>query len=113
MDIIKFEGAWTDRDKRIVRDVVNRAEKVLNLDVPDSLMGKRWLCRCELEDGRPTFIASRVNLDYAFTGGTLTELAKDLLTMAGEKRRQAPLSTYWNLSEHQPHRTARREDRRE
>ena len=99
MDIVKFEGSWTDHDKRVVLAAVHRAEAILDLEVPESLIGKPWLCQYDIDPGQPRYLARRVNLDYDFTGEAPAELAKDLLMMASEKRRQAPLAVYWSPPE--------------
>ena len=98
MDIIKFEGMWTERSMRIVREVVHRVEAALNLEVPQSLIGKRWICRCEYEDGQPLYIASRVNLDAVIVAHTITLLIKQLLVLVVHRRQQSPVGPHFSPS---------------
>lgn len=100
MEIIRFEGTWVERDKEIVREVVRRTEAALNLEVPTSLMGKRWTCRCDVDDDQTVYIASRVNLEVAISANTITQLLKQLLQLVGDRRRTYPPERYVAPSTH-------------
>lgn len=89
MKIVKFEGPWSERDERIVRQVVRRTEAVLGLDIPETLMGRRWICRCEIDEGQTTYIASRASLDEVLVAPTITQLIKQLLVLNAEVRLHA------------------------
>ena len=79
---IRFEGDWTDEEKRILTDAIADAE---NLEA-SSLGHARipWLCFCKRLSGIAVYLAHRAGWDEVMHAYGATELGLKILFVGGQ-----------------------------
>lgn len=97
MDIIKFEGSWTEEAMHQVRRAVRQLETVLDAETPEGLVGKPWICICGLTGSGSSYVARRFGLVEAFEAPTLAELIVHLERFGREQDSGAEADQFVSL----------------
>ena len=85
--LVHFDGDWPARERSLVEMVVLKAERTLDLPVPEGLFGRPWICTLQRDGENEEYFARRINLRLAIQARTAGALIDQLRNQVGYRRR--------------------------